>query len=270
MRDTRDRLKDKHVLVTGGTTGIGKAVARRFAREGASVAINYLGPEVEDPRAVAADVQAARHAEDIKTMTVQADISKAGDIERMFAEVLNDWKRLDVLVNNAGMEVEKPSHELTAEDVDKVVDVDLRGACLCAVAALRHFLSRPGGGVILNNSSVHEEIPKPKYLPYSIAKGGMRNLTRTLALEYASRGIRVNAVGPGVVETRMNSQLSDPDARERVRQHIPMREIAEPDEIAAVFAFLASDEARYITGQTVMVDGGLNLYPDFRQDWSSP
>ena len=135
---------------------------------------------------------------------------------------------------------------------------------------IRHFLSRPGGGVILNNSSVHEIIPKPKYLPYSISKGGMENLTKSLALEYADRGIRVNAVGPGAVVTPINSAwTANPKARMEVESHIPMGRAASPDEIANVFAFLASDEASYITGQTIFACGGLTLYPEFRVAWSS-
>jgi glucose 1-dehydrogenase len=141
---------------------------------------------------------------------------------------------------------------------------------LCAREALRHFLERGKGGVILNNSSVHEIIPKPKYLSYSISKGGMENLTKTLALEYADRGIRVNAVGPGAIVTPMNrAWIDDVKARGEVESHIPMGRAGESDEIAAVFAFLASDEASYITGQTLFACGGLTLYPEFRTSWAS-
>ena len=124
--------------------------------------------------------------------------------------------------------------------------------------------------MILNNSSVHEIIPKPKYLPYSISKGGMENMTKSLALEYAERGIRVNAVGPGAVVTPINSAwIDDPGARAAVESHIPMGRAARSEEIASVFAFLASDEASYITGQTIFACGGLTLYPEFRSAWSS-
>ena len=134
----------------------------------------------------------------------------------------------------------------------------------------RSFLARGGGGVILNNSSVHEIVPKPKYLPYSISKGGMENMTKSLALEYADRGIRVNAVGPGAVVTPINSAwIDNPKARAEVESHIPMGRAAKPEEIASVFAFLASDDAAYITGQTIFACGGLTLYPEFRVAWSS-
>jgi glucose 1-dehydrogenase len=159
---------------------------------------------------------------------------------------------------------------LEIADFDRIIDVNLRGPFLCAREAIRHFLSRGAGGVILNNSSVHQIIPKPKYLSYSISKGGMENLTKTLALEYADKGIRVNAVGPGAVVTPINNAwINDPKARGEVESHIPMGRAADSDEIASVFAFLASDEAKYITGQTIFACGGLTLYPEFRVAWAS-
>ncbi len=188
----------------------------------------------------------------------------------MFSKVIDAFGSIDILVNNAGIQKPAPSHEIATEDFDRVVGVNLRGAFLCAREAIRHFLARGNGGVILNNSSVHEIIPKPKYLPYSISKGGMENLTKSLALEYAGQGIRVNAVGPGAVITPINDAWThDPEARKAVESHIPMGRAAKADEIASVFAFLASDEASYITGQTIFACGGLTLYPEFRVAWSS-
>jgi glucose 1-dehydrogenase len=155
-------------------------------------------------------------------------------------------------------------------DFDRILGVNLRGPFLCAREALRHFLKQGRGGVILNNSSVHEIIPKPKYLSYSITKGGMENLTRTLALEYADRGIRVNAVGPGAIVTPINmAWINDEKARGEVESHIPMGRAGTSEEIASVFAFLASDEATYITGQTIFACGGLTLFPEFRVAWAS-
>ena len=152
----------------------------------------------------------------------------------------------------------------------RVIGVNVRGPFLCAREALRHFLSRGGGGVILNNSSVHEIIPKPGYIAYSISKGGMENMTRTLALEYADKGIRVNAVGPGAVDTDMNARwINDPKMRHDVESHIPMGRSAGAEEMASVFAFLASDDASYITGQTIFACGGLTLFGDFKKNWSS-
>jgi glucose 1-dehydrogenase len=264
------RLEGKNALITGASTGIGQAIAIRFAQEGANVAINYrTAPEEAEATKVSVE-KACFNGGHCKEITVRADISKEDQVRGMFAEVISEFGTVDILVNNAGIQKPAPSHEITAEDFDRVVGVNLRGAFLCAREAIVHFLERGGGGVILNNSSVHEIIPKPKYLPYSISKGGMENLTKSLALEYAGQGIRVNAVGPGAVVTPINNAwINDPKAREAVESHIPMGRAARSEEIAAVFAFLASDEASYITGQTIFACGGLTLYPEFRTAWSS-
>jgi glucose 1-dehydrogenase len=204
-----------------------------------------------------------------KEMLVQADVSDEKQVTNMFAEVIDEFGSLDVLVNNAGIQKPAASHEIDIQDFDRVLAVNLRGPFLCSREAIRHFLPR-GKGVILNNSSVHEIIPKPKYLPYSISKGGMENLTKSLALEYAGDGIRVNSVGPGAVVTPINKAwIDNPKARGEVESHIPMSRPAAADEIASVFAFLASDDASYVTGQTIFACGGLTLYPEFRVAWSS-
>jgi glucose 1-dehydrogenase len=264
-----ERLAGKNVLITGASSGIGQAIAIRFAREGANVAINYRSG-AEQAEVTCTQARQARTTDGGKEITVQADVSKEEDVKAMFAKVLDAFGRIDVLVNNAGIQKPSPSHEIETADFDRIVGVNVRGPFLCAREALRHFLSRDGGGVILNNSSVHEIIPKPKYLSYSISKGAMENLTKSLALEYADRGIRVNAVGPGAVVTPINkSWIDDAKARGEVESHIPMGRAADASEIAAVFAFLASDEASYITGQTLFACGGLTLYPEFRVAWSS-
>jgi len=264
-------LQGKNVLVTGGTSGIGQAIAVRFAEHGANVAINYLRQPEE-----AADTEEQVHAcvdkvrrEGVRDVLVRGDVSDEGDVVAMVEEAGDRLGGLDVLVNNAGIQISRPSHELMNGDFDRVIDVNLRGAFMCAREAIRHFLGN-GGGVILNVSSVHQVIPKPNYLGYSVSKGGMQNLTRTLALEYADKGIRVNGIGPGATVTPINrAWIEDPVKREQVESHIPMRRAGDADEMAGVAAFLASDDGAYITGQTLFVDGGLTLYPSFATPWSS-
>src|SRR4051794_4986844 len=264
-----ERLKGKNVLITGASSGIGQAIAVRFAREGANVAINYRSG-AEQAEATKVLAQAARSNGHGREIIVQADVSKEDEVKNMVAKTIDAFGSLDVLINNAGIQKPAPSHEIEAADFDRVISVNLRGPFLCSREAIRHFLSRGGGGVIINNSSVHEIIPKPKYLSYSISKGGMRNLTKTLALEYAEHGIRVNAVGPGAVVTPINKAwIDNPKARGEVESHIPLGRAGSAEEIAAVFAFLASDEASYVTGQTLYACGGLTLYPEFRIPWSS-
>jgi glucose 1-dehydrogenase len=268
LQDNVMRLADRFTLITGASTGIGKATAMRMAHDGASVAINFYN-DPEEAESARQEVQRIAAA-GARVITVQADVSEESQVQAMFRHVLAEFGRLDILVNNAGIQIPAPSHKIAMEDYDRVMDVNLRGTFLCAREALRHFLERGEGGVILNNSSVHEIIPKPQYLPYALSKGGVGRLTRTLALEYAGHGIRVNAVGPGAVATNMNAAwLHDPEKRAGVGSHIPMGRPAEPAEIAAVFAFLASDDASYITGQTIFACGGLTLYPEFRSAWAS-
>lgn len=266
------RLQGKFALVTGASTGIGRAIAVRFAEEGASVAINYYKSpdEAEETAKACRAAHADKGLADAKAIVVKANVAEEEAVEAMFKQTLDAFGRLDILVNNSGIQTHAPSEEMDMAAFDRVVGVNLRGAYMCARAALQHFLARGGGGVILNDSSVHEIIPKPEYVSYSISKGGMQNLTRTLALEYAGRGIRVNAVGPGAVSTPINdSWRHDEKARAEVESHIPLGRVAEPEEIAAVFAFLASDDASYITGQTIFACGGLTVFPEYRGTWAS-
>jgi glucose 1-dehydrogenase len=265
-------LEGKNVLVTGGSSGIGQAIAIRFAEYGTNVAINYLttaeeGEETEEHvQACVAKVQ----REGVRDVLVQGDVSKEDDVEAMVGDAIEQLGAIDVLVNNAGIQISRPTEELSSDDFDKVLAVNLRGSFLCAREAIRHFLDEDKPGVIINVSSVHQLIPKPNYLGYSTSKGGMQNLTRTLALEYADRGIRVNGVGPGATVTPINrAWIDDPEKRQAVEEHIPMKRAGDADEMAGVTAFLASDDAAYITGQTVFVDGGLTLFPSFSTPWSS-
>jgi glucose 1-dehydrogenase len=240
VESTMQRLMRKNVLVTGASSGIGEAIAIRFAQEGANLAINYHSGE---DRAEAVRVKAQEAGAGVqragKHVTIQADVAKEDQVIRMFASVIEQLGSLDVLVNNSGVQKAVPSHELEMADFDRILGVNLRGAFLCSREAIRHFLSRGKGGVIVNNSSVHEIIPKPKYVQYSISKGGLENLTKTLALEYADKGIRVNSVGPGAIVTPINGAwINDPKARREVESHIPMGRAGTSEEIAAVFAFL--------------------------------
>jgi glucose 1-dehydrogenase len=278
------RLDGRFALITGASRGIGRAIAERFAAEGATVAINYAGSKdaAEDVLKSVQAISAKNGFEGRRHRTVQADVGKAEAIEAMFQDVLGAFGKLDILVNNAGIQSEYPSESYPLEEYQRIIAVNLTGALLCSQAALRHFLNRPTGslgygaetkhssGVILNCSSVHEIIPKPGYIAYSISKGGMENMTRTLALEYADKGIRVNAVAPGAVNTDMNARwINDPKMRHDVESHIPMGRAAASEEMASVFAFLASDDASYITGQTLFACGGLTLFGDFKKNWSS-
>jgi len=265
-------LKGKNVLVTGGTSGIGQAIAVRFAEYGANVAINYLrqaGEAAETESQVQACASRVKQ-EGVRDVLVQGDVSNEQDVVAMVNSAVAELGGLDVLVNNAGIQISRPSEELSSADFDRVLAVNLRGSFLCAREAIRHFLATGKPGVIINVSSVHQLIPKPDYLGYSVSKGGMQNLTRTLALEYAGRGIRVNGIGPGATVTPINQAwIDDPVKREQVESHIPMARAGTADEMGGVACFLASDDAAYITGQTIFVDGGLTLFPSFREPWSS-
>jgi glucose 1-dehydrogenase len=265
-------LRDKGVLVTGGTSGIGQAIAVRFAQYGANVAINYLR-RPDEATDTAQQVEACVNRvqqEGVRDVLVRGDVSREDEVVPLVDQAVSELGGLDVLINNAGIQVSRHSHELSSEDFDKVLAVNLRGAFLCAREAIRHFLAEGKPGVIINVSSVHQLIPKPDYLGYSVSKGGMQNLTRTLALEYAERGVRVNGIGPGATVTPINrAWIEDPVKREMVESHIPMRRAGSADEMGAVACFLASDDAAYITGQTIFVDGGLTLFPSFREPWSS-
>jgi len=268
-------LQGKVAVVTGGSSGIGQGIAIRLGEEGVDVAINYVGR----PEGAEATKESIEHGVSIcmkqmaaagtKPILVEADVSQEADVEAMFDRVLSEYGRVDFLINNAGIQIAEDTDKLPVADFDRVLAVNLRGAFLCAQHSIRHMLAGDGGAIV-NVSSVHQVIPKPRFVGYSVSKGGMQNLTHTLALEYAARGIRVNGIGPGATVTPINrSWIDDPVKRAAVESHIPMRRAGDAEEMGAAAAFLCSDEAGYITGQTLFVDGGLTLYPSFETTWSS-
>lgn len=266
-------LKGKNVIITGAGTGIAKAIAIRFAQEGANVAVSYYNqPEkAQDTQEMMLREQISLQIENygVKHLVIQADISQEKDVIDMFSKTMENFGGVDILINNASIQADgASSHEIDISEFDRIIAVNLRGTYICAREAIKHFLDRSHCGVIINNSSVHELIPKPYFAAYSASKGGMENLTRTLALEYAHIGIRINSIAPGTTATPINPWASSPEEKAKVEQHIPMRRTGTPEEMAAVVAFLASEEASYITGQTIFVDGGLTLYPDFSQPCS--
>ncbi|WP_017300023.1 glucose 1-dehydrogenase [Nodosilinea nodulosa] len=266
-------LTGKTALVTGASSGIGQAIAIRLAEEGCNVVINYHSDSngAEATRHQAME-QACQDMEKcgVKTLLVQGNVAREDDAIALVKKTIDRFGQLDILINNAGVQSASPSDAIDIESFDKVLGVNLRGAYLCARETIQHFLASGRPGSIINISSVHEIIPRPQYLSYSISKGGMGNMTRTLALEYAAQGIRVNGIGPGATVTPINDEWTDdPAKRAEVESHIPMGRAGTSEEMAAAVAFLASDEAAYITGQTLYIDGGLTLYADFREAWSA-
>jgi len=247
------RLKDKVALITGANSGIGKGVAERFAAEGAHVAVNYLPGGTRD-----ADAAAEVATFGATGIAVAGDVSKREDVERMFAEVLAKFGRIDIAINNAGIEIKKPFLEVTDDEWNKVINVNLFGAFLIHQVAARQMVKQGQGGKLINISSVHEDIPFPEYTAYCASKGGMRMMMRNLAMELAPYKINVNNIAPGAIATPINQAvLDDPAASKNAISEIPWGRFGRPDEVAAVALFLASDESEYVTGSTYYVDGGL-------------
>lgn len=260
QREHEGRLTGRTALVTGASSGIGFETAARLGAEGAAVAVNYLSDE-EGAR------EAMRRIEEAgsRAIAVQGDVSNEEDVRKMLREMRESVGPPDILVNNAGMQNERPFLEMSLEDWQKVISVDLTGTFLVSREAIGHMIET-GGGVLVNMSSVHQRIPWPNFAHYATAKGGMKLLTETLALEFASRGVRVNAVAPGAIATPANQRkLEDPDQRRALEALIPWDRAGQPEEVAACVAFLASDEASYVTGHTLFVDGGMSLYPGFEE-----
>ncbi len=247
------RLNGKVALVTGANSGIGQAIAKRFAEEGAHVAVNYLAGGSRDEAAKETVGSLATEG-----MGAPADVSKRADVESMVNSILQKFGRIDIVVNNAGVEVKKPFVDITDEDWQFVLGVNLTGAFVVAQTVVRQLLKQGGGGKVINISSVHEDVPFPGYAPYCTSKGGMRMLMRNMALELAPSGINVNNIAPGAIATPINQAvLNDPVAAANAISEIPWGRFGKPEDVAAVAVFLASDEAGYVTGSTYYVDGGL-------------
>jgi glucose 1-dehydrogenase len=250
-------LAGKRVLVTGGASGIGRAAALRFAAERGNVAVNFVGPP--EPAEALVEELTLLNPDGVHILA-PGDVSDEDAVDSLFAEVTVAFGGLDVLVNNAGVKVSDEPHEAKIGDFDRVMGVNLRGAFLCAQAAIQHFLDAGHPGAIVSTSSIHGEVPLAGSIAYMMSKAGINGMTRTLALRYARHGIRVNAVGPGAILTPMNPQLLDSPASLRAMEEaIPMGRVGRPEEIAGVIAFLASDDASYITGQVIYADGALML-----------
>jgi len=244
------RLRDKIALVTGAASGIGAATARRFAREGAAVAINDAKPEGLE--AVAGEIRAAG----AKALVLPGDVTKKADCERIVQDVTRTFGRLDILINNAGITRDAVAAKMTEEQWDAVLSVNLKGTFLCAQAALPGMRERAWGRVV-NTSSIGS-LGNIGQANYAASKAGVIGLTKTLALEYAKYGVTVNAIAPGPVMTAMLAGV--PDAiRERIIAQVPVGRIASPDEIAGVHVFLASEDAAFITGQVIFADGGVSV-----------
>jgi glucose 1-dehydrogenase len=246
-------LEGKVAIVTGSDSGIGHAIALELARQGASVTINY------HKNADAADAT-LKTIEDAggKAQVIQADVSSVSDIGKLVDGTVAAFGRLDILVNNAGMETRTSTLETTEHQFDMVIAIDLKSAFFGVQAAARQMIKQGGGGRIINISSIHEDWPMPGNAPYCLAKGGVRMLTRTAGVELAPHGITVVGVAPGAVHTPIDEvTLSDPAAKARLESAIPLGRVAEPEEIARLVAFLASDAASYGTATTYVADGGM-------------
>jgi glucose 1-dehydrogenase len=246
-------LDGRRALVTGGDQGIGRGIAQRLAGDGADVAIVYRANQ-DGASEVAEDI---RHA-GRRVVTIQADVSRTGDAERAVGEAVAGLGGLDVLVNNAGVEKRAPFWEVTEADYDLVVGVNLKGVFFMTQALVRHLRTARHGGRVINISSVHEELPFPHFASYCASKGGVRMLTRTLAIELAPLEITVNSVAPGAIKTPINRSLLHDEAKlEALLTDIPLRRLGEPADVAGVVAFLAGPDAAYMTGASLVVDGGL-------------
>ena len=246
-------LNGKVAIVTGGNSGIGKAIVLALAKGGAKVVIDY----VVDPASTEA-LEAQVAALGSASIGVDADVSKVADLQQLVDAAVKEFGRVDVMVNNAGVETRTSILDTTEAQYEKVLDINLKSAFFGTQVAAKQMIAQGGGGRIINISSVHEDWPMPGNTAYCLSKGGMRMLTRTAGVELGPHGVTVVGVGPGAVATPINtSTMNDPEAMKTLDAAIPLGRMAQPEEIAATVAFLATDEAGYLTATTVFADGGI-------------
>src|SRR5215211_7880087 len=254
--------RSKIAVVTGSSKGIGRAIVLAFAKSDTYGGIVVNARKRDEAETVAKEIQDIGNCDSI---AVIADVSREADCISLIEETVKHYGRIDVLVNNAGIQQEVPFEDTSIEVWQKIIAVDLTGPFVCSREAVKHMLNQnPKGGCIINISSVHQIIPKPHYVAYAAAKAGIKMMTKTMALELARYNIRVNAVAPGAIETDMNRELQVDEAElKNVLRRIPLGRIGTTQEVANVVEFLASDKASYVTGSIYFADGGMTLYPAF-------
>ena len=247
------KLQEKVAIVTGGSGGIGQSICQRLAREGAKIIIDYHSDNQE-----ARETQEKIKQEGSESHIVQTDLAKVEQIDNLVRESIDRFGKVDILVNNAGIEKRADFWDVTEADYDLVLNVNLKAVFFATQAVVKHFRATNNPGKIINISSVHEELPFPHFTSYCASKGGVKMITRNLAVELGSMGITINNVAPGAIATPINQKLlNNPELLQKVTQNIPLGRLGEPEDVAGLVAFLASDEAKYITGSTFYVDGGL-------------
>ncbi|MDE1171196.1 MAG: glucose 1-dehydrogenase [Verrucomicrobium sp.] len=247
------KLAGRTALVTGSSQGIGREIALRLAQEGANVAVNYHSHPAEGDSVVAEIETLGRRA-----VSLGANLGSVPELTALLQNAVKKLGPIDILVNNAGVEKAAPFWDVTEADYDLVLNVNLKGTFFLTQAFVRHLRARQAPGRIVNISSVHEELPFPHFTSYCASKGGIKMMTRNLAIELAPLGITINSIAPGAIETPINSKLlHDPQKLASLLGNIPLGRLGQPRDIAGAAAFLASDDAAYITGTTLFVDGGL-------------
>jgi glucose 1-dehydrogenase len=247
------RLKDQVAIVTGAATGIGQGIAVRFAKEGAAVVVDYIGkPDV--PNETEQAIQAAGG----RTIAVEADVSDEAQVNKLVEAAVSKFGKLDIVVNNAGIERKYPFVDYPVAECRKIIEVNLIGPFLVAQAAARQMIRQGNGGRIINISSVHEDLPMPTNAVYCAAKGGLRMLARTIAVELAKYNITVNNIGPGAIYTPIDADIeAKPELEKALMSEIPLNRWGRPEDVAGLAVYLASAEASYVTGSTYFIDGGM-------------